>query len=188
MNGSCTTLTGIVAPGPGKVKKSEAKCGGGGLADRSTHAVLGIDSGQALQPATRPRAVAACPVLHVVAEGEVLPLRVDFGGTWPTAVVEAVVPNGNHRLLPGAFVSMRIAKPGAMDGMKVPATSIVSQGGQSYVWVAKGGADVNTGCSTLRSRAPRMGLRCALIGRWCKGLPPPTPGRSLPWASMTISA
>ena len=31
-----------------------------------------------------------CPVLHVVTEGEVLPLRVDFCGTWATAVVEAV--------------------------------------------------------------------------------------------------
>src|SRR5439155_11315214 len=34
----------------------------------------------------------------------------------------------------------------------------------------------------------RKGLRCAPSGRWCRGLPPPTPGRSLPWASMTISA
>jgi hypothetical protein len=31
-----------------------------------------------------------CRVLHVVAEGEVLPLRVDLPGTWAAAVVEAV--------------------------------------------------------------------------------------------------
>src|SRR5436190_5202115 len=31
-----------------------------------------------------------CPVLHVVAEGEVLPFLVDFCGTGPTAVVEAI--------------------------------------------------------------------------------------------------
>src|SRR5437588_5042479 len=32
------------------------------------------------------------------------------------------------------------------------------------------------------------GVRCAPIGRWCRGLPLPTPGHSTPWASMTISA
>src|SRR5436309_8402460 len=29
-------------------------------------------------------------------------------------------------------------------------------------------------------RAPRRGLRCAPTGRWCRGLPLPTPGRSTP--------
>jgi len=55
-----------------------------------------------------------------------------------TAVVEAVVPNANHRLLPGAFVSMRIAKRAVSEKLTVPSSSIVMMGGQSYVWVARG--------------------------------------------------
>ena len=57
-----------------------------------------------------------------------------------TAVVEAVIPNPDHRLLPGAYVTMSITKHVDTDKMLVPASSIVSQGGQSYVWIAKGGA------------------------------------------------
>ena len=60
-----------------------------------------------------------------------------------TAIVEAVVPNPGHRLLPGAFVSMKIAKAQSA-GMSVPSTSIVMQGGQSYVWVARGGSTAST--------------------------------------------
>ncbi|BDI31046.1 hypothetical protein CCAX7_30970 [Capsulimonas corticalis] len=58
-----------------------------------------------------------------------------------TAVIEAVVPNPGHRLQPGAFVTMRIDKQrGGIGGaeLMVPASAIVSQGGQSYVWIAKG--------------------------------------------------
>ena len=54
-----------------------------------------------------------------------------------TAVVEAVVPNPDHRLLPGSFVTMKLSKPAATDKMLVPASSLVSQGGQSYVWIAR---------------------------------------------------
>ncbi len=56
-----------------------------------------------------------------------------------TAVVEAVVPNPGHRLLPGASVTVRIARSGAIQGLLVPASSVVSQGGASYVWTAAGG-------------------------------------------------
>jgi len=58
-----------------------------------------------------------------------------------TAVVEAVIDNPRHRLLPGAFVSMKISKNMETDKLMVPASSIVSQNGQSYVWIAKGGSD-----------------------------------------------
>ncbi len=57
-----------------------------------------------------------------------------------TAVVEAVVANPGHRLLPGASVTVRIARSGAVQGLLVPASSVVSQGGASYVWTATGGA------------------------------------------------
>jgi len=42
---------------------------------------------------------------------------------------------------------------------------------------SQGGAAVSTGCSTSFSSAPRTALRCAPIGRWCRGLPQGTPGR-----------
>lgn len=57
-----------------------------------------------------------------------------------TAVVEAVIPNPGGRLLPGAFVTVRIAKPGASAGTLVPAGAVVSEGGNAYVWLASGGA------------------------------------------------
>ncbi len=56
-----------------------------------------------------------------------------------TAVVEAVVPNTGHRLLPGAFVTMQIASAAAADKLLVPASAILTQGGQSSVWIALGG-------------------------------------------------
>jgi len=61
-----------------------------------------------------------------------------------TAVVEAVVPNPGHRLLPGAFVSMHIAKRAISSQLSVPSSSIVMTGGQSYVWVAQGGASTES--------------------------------------------
>ena len=57
-----------------------------------------------------------------------------------TAVVEAVIPNLGGRLMPGAFVTVRIAKHGVSDRILVPAEAIMSEGGGSYVWVASGGA------------------------------------------------
>jgi multidrug efflux pump subunit AcrA (membrane-fusion protein) len=58
-----------------------------------------------------------------------------------TAVVEAVLPNPGDRLLPGMFVTVRIAKPGISDQTLVPATAVISEGGSSYVWLADGGAN-----------------------------------------------
>jgi hypothetical protein len=52
-----------------------------------------------------PGAVAARPVLHVVADGEVLPLWVDSVGTWTTGVVE-VVPG-----VPAATIPAHLDKP-----------------------------------------------------------------------------
>ena len=57
-----------------------------------------------------------------------------------TAVVEAIVPNPHHRLLPGAFVTMQITKSAVQNTLLVPAEAIVSQGGRSYVWITDGGA------------------------------------------------
>lgn len=56
-----------------------------------------------------------------------------------TAVVEAVVANPGQKLLPGAFVSMRITKSVAHDRLLVPASAVVSDGGSAYIWVARGG-------------------------------------------------
>jgi len=57
-----------------------------------------------------------------------------------TATVEAVVPNPGRRLLPGAFVTMRITDGTVTDKRLVPASAIVSQGGSSSVWTATGGS------------------------------------------------
>jgi len=62
-----------------------------------------------------------------------------------TATVEAVVPNPGHRLLPGAFVTMQITNGRVTDKTLVPAPSVVSQGGQSFVWTATGGASASAG-------------------------------------------
>ena len=60
-----------------------------------------------------------------------------------TAVVEAVVPNPGHHLLPGAFVTMQIAKNTVTDKLLVPASAVVTENGQSYVWTAGGEAAAN---------------------------------------------
>ena len=57
-----------------------------------------------------------------------------------TATVESIVPNPGHRLLPGAFVTMRITNATASDKMLVPASAITSQGGSSFLWMAAGGS------------------------------------------------
>jgi multidrug efflux pump subunit AcrA (membrane-fusion protein) len=59
-----------------------------------------------------------------------------------TAIVEAVVPNGGHALLPGAFVAMKISLGAKTQGLLVPTSSIVTQSGISSLWsVAGSGAD-----------------------------------------------
>ncbi len=61
-------------------------------------------------------------------------------GQTRTAVVEAVVSNPGHRLMPGAFVTMQISKNTVADKLLVPASAVLTQGGQSSVWTAAGGA------------------------------------------------
>ena len=75
-----------------------------------------------------------------------------------TAVVEAVVSNPRHSLLPGAFVTLKIAKARAGDTLTVPSEAIVRQGGESFVWNARkaGSAALQyraTGCGQLYSAA-----------------------------------
>ncbi len=61
-----------------------------------------------------------------------------------TAVVEAVIPNPSGRLLPGAFVTVRIAKRGVSNKVLVPAEAVISEGGNSYVWLAGGSTSALT--------------------------------------------
>lgn len=58
-----------------------------------------------------------------------------------TAIVEAVVANPQHRLLPGAFVTMRLATSAPSRGLLVPASALVSSGGAPAVWVAQTAGD-----------------------------------------------
>ncbi len=57
-----------------------------------------------------------------------------------TAIVEAIIPNPGNRLLPGAFVTVHLAKPSTVAGTQVPAAAIVTEGGGAFVWLAQGGA------------------------------------------------
>ncbi|MGI4787380.1 MAG: efflux RND transporter periplasmic adaptor subunit [Janthinobacterium lividum] len=57
-----------------------------------------------------------------------------------TAVVEAVIPNPGHRLLPGAFAAMQIAKRPSASKLMVPTSAILSEGGAASVWLASGTA------------------------------------------------
>jgi RND family efflux transporter MFP subunit len=62
-----------------------------------------------------------------------------------TAVVEADIPNPGHRLLPGAFVSVQIFKHApSISQMLVPVSSIVTEGGQSFVWTTSASAAGNS--------------------------------------------
>ncbi len=54
-----------------------------------------------------------------------------------TAIVEAVLPNQDHTLIPGEFASMKIARQTNDDELLVPADSVISQNGQNYLWVAQ---------------------------------------------------
>ena len=60
-----------------------------------------------------------------------------------TAIVEAVVPNPGRRLLPGAFVTMQIAKSTGTEKLLVPASALVTENGLSYVWAVNGVALAN---------------------------------------------
>ncbi len=54
-----------------------------------------------------------------------------------TAVVEAIVPNKDHRFVPGDSVTLDIAVSGNADSISVPASAIVSREGMSAVWIIR---------------------------------------------------
>lgn len=53
-----------------------------------------------------------------------------------TAVVEAMVPNPGHKLVPGDAVTLDIAISGDSDAISVPQSAIVTKDDMSAVWVA----------------------------------------------------
>jgi multidrug efflux pump subunit AcrA (membrane-fusion protein) len=53
-----------------------------------------------------------------------------------TAVVEAVVENGNRRLLPGQYVQMQFVTGEKRDALSVPREALVRMGTAASVWVA----------------------------------------------------
>ncbi len=92
------------------------------------------------------------PVLVTLQGSDVRPLEARVTSVFPaasdetrTAIVEAVVPNPGHRLLPGAFVTMQITSGTVSDKLLVPASAILSEGGNSTVWTAAGGAAPSAG-------------------------------------------
>lgn len=54
-----------------------------------------------------------------------------------TAVVEAIVPNPGHRLMPGDAVTLDISTSSSSDALSVPASAIVQRNGASAVWVVR---------------------------------------------------
>lgn len=54
-----------------------------------------------------------------------------------TAVVEAVVSNSNHRLVPGDSVTLDIAVSGTSASISVPESAVVTTDGMSAVWVVR---------------------------------------------------
>ncbi len=54
-----------------------------------------------------------------------------------TAVVEAVVENGNRRFLPGQYVQMQFVTGEHANAMSVPLGAVVRMGGKASVWVVK---------------------------------------------------
>ena len=86
------------------------------------------------------------PVQITLQDSNAQPLEARVTAVFPsasdethTAIVEAVVPNPGHRLLPGEFATMQITSGTVSDKLLVPASAIASQGGSSFVWTAKGG-------------------------------------------------
>ncbi len=54
-----------------------------------------------------------------------------------TTVVEAMVPNAGHKLLPGDAVTLDIAVSEEPDAISVPQSAVVTRDGASAVWVAR---------------------------------------------------
>lgn len=131
------------------------------------------------------------PVVIIPQGGAARPINAKVTSVFPaasdqtrTAVVEAVVPNPGGRLLPGAFVTVRIAKPQASIGTLVPAGAVVSEGGYSYVWLASGGAQAP---ATFRCEKCHMTYSAA-DARKNRYLDPMDGGRLLPVTSESPPA
>lgn len=82
--------------------------------------------------------------INVEGDGSTIPVAGAVTSIFPAAdtktrteVVEAVVANPDHRMLPGAFVSVAISKRAEPDKLLVPAGSIATVGGVDSVWVAQ---------------------------------------------------
>lgn len=56
-----------------------------------------------------------------------------------TAVVEAVVDNPGHRLLPGQYVAMQFVTGERNEALTVPSGTVVRMGGRATVWVVRDG-------------------------------------------------
>lgn len=54
-----------------------------------------------------------------------------------TALVEAIVDNPDHTLIPGQFVSMEIAVSSSVDAITVPSSAITTKDGQDAVWITR---------------------------------------------------
>jgi multidrug efflux pump subunit AcrA (membrane-fusion protein) len=54
-----------------------------------------------------------------------------------TAVVEAIVDNAGHFLVPGDFVSMEIAISSSANAITVPTSALTTQGGRDAVWITR---------------------------------------------------
>ena len=95
--------------------------------------LAGIGPGTSIE--VIPQGDAAQPI-----EAKVTSVFPDANDQTRTAIVEAVLPNRNRRLMPGGFVTVRIAKPSFSNKTLVPAGAITTEGGNSYLWLASGGA------------------------------------------------
>ncbi|MDO8684977.1 MAG: efflux RND transporter periplasmic adaptor subunit [Armatimonadota bacterium] len=54
-----------------------------------------------------------------------------------TAIVEAIIDNPGHKLVPGDYVSMEIATSASVDSITVPSSAIVHKDDRNAVWVVK---------------------------------------------------
>lgn len=59
-----------------------------------------------------------------------------------TVLVEAIVPNPRHRLVPGDGVTLSIATSQSAHSITVPAAAIVQKAGKSAVWIARSMSDM----------------------------------------------
>jgi HlyD family secretion protein len=56
-----------------------------------------------------------------------------------TAVIEAIVPNGDRRFLPGQYLTMEFTTGSRADALTVPRGAVVRLGGRTSVWVITDG-------------------------------------------------